>query len=52
MFTRKTNDPNYYAFFPADIERAFSGTNFQSEENAGRSLMKDDSRPTLAGAES
>jgi hypothetical protein len=23
MFTRKANDPNYYAFFPADIKRMF-----------------------------
>jgi hypothetical protein len=23
MFTRKANDPNYYAFFPPDVERAF-----------------------------
>jgi len=32
MFTRKTNDPNYYWFFPADIERMFSGSNFESAE--------------------
>jgi hypothetical protein len=24
MFTRKPNDPNYYCFFPADIEAAMS----------------------------
>jgi hypothetical protein len=42
MFTRKANDPNYYAFFPADIEAAFRDTPFEPAwpNGTGWSLME------------
>jgi predicted RNA-binding Zn-ribbon protein involved in translation (DUF1610 family) len=39
-FTRKGNDPNYYAFFPADIEAAFRPSRREAT-GTGWSLMQD-----------